>query len=370
MEEQRSPFWGSRLAIPPPGTGPRCHKPCVAEKGFIQARRGEEQLSPFWGTRLAISLPGTSPRRYTLAPSSSSEPVFGTAHFLCPVRESSTPPPQSSSSSSRRRRRSRQGTVPPVMEIRTGASISLLEGLANTPSSCLASSTSLPGSQPCCSDHPMPPCGSRQKNMANTDSPLQSKAVEDITSRSLSRPSTQAWVLSGLAAVRTALVPVPDSTEGSADAPALVSTGVQPEAPAPVSAGSPLLPVQPPTSPPASAISEGSADTPASVSAGVQQDAPAFISAGGQPDISEPAALPPDQPPFTSTQPAHLLGFLWGILSEISCVPASVPVLVSSAASPGPPVASLGSPAASQDTSRFCTASQDTCGFCTALPGL
>ncbi|KAK5617008.1 hypothetical protein CRENBAI_005485 [Crenichthys baileyi] len=49
-EEQRSPFWGSRMAIPPPGTGPRRHVPFAAEKGFIQARREEEQRSPFWGT--------------------------------------------------------------------------------------------------------------------------------------------------------------------------------------------------------------------------------------------------------------------------------------------------------------------------------
>ncbi|MED6273228.1 hypothetical protein CHARACLAT_004435 [Characodon lateralis] len=44
-EEQRLPFWGSRLAIPPPGTGPQ-----RMEKDFIQARREEEQRLPFWGT--------------------------------------------------------------------------------------------------------------------------------------------------------------------------------------------------------------------------------------------------------------------------------------------------------------------------------
>ncbi|MED6268160.1 hypothetical protein CHARACLAT_019448, partial [Characodon lateralis] len=112
-EEQRSPLWGSRLTITPPSTGPRHHTPCALEKGFIQARREEEQRSPFWGTRLAIPLPGTGPQCYTksppsqhkstvrhTAPFSSSEPVFGAAHFLCPVRESSTPHLQSSSSSS------------------------------------------------------------------------------------------------------------------------------------------------------------------------------------------------------------------------------------------------------------------------------
>ncbi|KAK5606243.1 hypothetical protein CRENBAI_024711 [Crenichthys baileyi] len=62
------------------------------------------------------------------------------------------------------RRSPRQDTVPPVVEIWTGASLSFLEGLANTPSPCLASSTSLPGSQPCPGDHPVPPSGSRQKN--------------------------------------------------------------------------------------------------------------------------------------------------------------------------------------------------------------
>ncbi|MEQ2242047.1 hypothetical protein ILYODFUR_031782 [Ilyodon furcidens] len=246
------------------------------------------------------------------------------------------PPPQSSSSSSRRERRHHQDTVPPVVTIWTGASISFPEGLANTPSSCLASSTLLPGSQRCSSDHPVPPSGSRRKNMANANSLLQSKAVENITSRSLSRPSTPGWVLSGLAPVQTALVPVLDSNEGSADAPALVFAGVQLETPALVSAGGqleapapvstggqpdisvpasvpPLLQVLPPTSPSSSAISDGAADTPASVSDGVQQDAPPFISARGQPDapvpvaaegqpdISEPASLPPDQPPFTST---------------------------------------------------------------------
>ncbi|MEQ2216615.1 hypothetical protein XENOCAPTIV_019324 [Xenoophorus captivus] len=114
-EEQRLPSWGSRLAIPPPGTGPRHHRPCAAETGFIQARREEEQRSPFWGTRLAIPLPDT---------------------------------------------------VPPVVQIRTGTSTSFPEGLAHTPSSCLASSTLLPGSQPCSSDHPVPPSGSWRKNMA------------------------------------------------------------------------------------------------------------------------------------------------------------------------------------------------------------
>ncbi|MED6257641.1 hypothetical protein ATANTOWER_028678 [Ataeniobius toweri] len=252
-EEQQSPFWGSRLAIPPLGTGRRRHTPCAAERSVRQAREAKEQRTPFWGTRLAIPLPG---------------------------------------------------------------------------------------SQPCSSDHPVSPSGSRRKNMANADSLLQFKAVESIPSRSLSRPSTPAWVLSGLAAVQTAVVPVPDSTEGSADAPALVSAGVQ-------------------------------LDASALVSAGGQPEAPAPVSAGGQPDTSVPALVPP----FKSTKPAHLLGFLWGILSEISCVPASVPVLGSSAASLGPSAASLGSPAASldsssphtafQDSSGFCTASQDSSGSCT-----
>ncbi|MEQ2291893.1 hypothetical protein AMECASPLE_017507 [Ameca splendens] len=49
-EEQRLPFWASRLVIPPPGTGSRRHMPCAMEKGFIQARREEEQRLPFWGT--------------------------------------------------------------------------------------------------------------------------------------------------------------------------------------------------------------------------------------------------------------------------------------------------------------------------------
>ncbi|KAK5601361.1 hypothetical protein CRENBAI_000801, partial [Crenichthys baileyi] len=288
-EEQRSPFWGLRLAIAPPGTGPRRHTLCAAEKGFTQARREEEQRSPFWGTRPAIPLP---------APSSSSEPVLSAAHFLCPVPDSSTPPPQSPCppsdsellvcSSSRRRRLRRQDTVPPVVEIQTGASISFPEGMANTPS-CMVSSTLLPGSQPCSSDHSSPSGGSRRKNIALPGSSLQSEAAENFTSQSQSHPSTPAWVLSGLAAVQAALVPVPDVSEGSANAPAPVSievqldhpapvfAGGQPEAPAPVSTGGrpntsvpasvpPLLPVQPPTSHPASAISEGSADTPASVS--------------------------------------------------------------------------------------------------------
>ncbi|MEQ2297630.1 hypothetical protein AMECASPLE_036545 [Ameca splendens] len=80
-----------------------------AEKSACQARKEEEQQSPYWGLRLAIPLPVTGPRRYTPSPSSqhkptvqhtapysSSKPVLGAAHFLCPVRDSSTPPPQSS----------------------------------------------------------------------------------------------------------------------------------------------------------------------------------------------------------------------------------------------------------------------------------
>ncbi|MEQ2284201.1 hypothetical protein AMECASPLE_019089 [Ameca splendens] len=84
----------------------------VAEKSACRDEEVEEQRSPFWGSRLAIPLPGTGPRCYTLSPSSQckpparhrghwhtafsspSESVSGTAHFLCPVQHSSMLPPQ------------------------------------------------------------------------------------------------------------------------------------------------------------------------------------------------------------------------------------------------------------------------------------
>ncbi|KAK5622190.1 hypothetical protein CRENBAI_008249 [Crenichthys baileyi] len=170
-------------------------------------------------------------------------------------------------------RRRRQDTVPPVVEIRTGDFISLPEGLANTPSSCLASSTSLPGSQPCSSDHS-------------------------------SRPTTPAWVLYDLAAVRAALIPVPDLSEGSANAPASVFAGRSSAASAPVSAGG-------------------------------QPVAPAPVSAGGQPVAPSPG--------------------LHRRSSRLRC------------RSQGSTVASQESPAAFPDSSGFCTTFQSFSGSRTAF---
>ncbi|KAK5605279.1 hypothetical protein CRENBAI_014250 [Crenichthys baileyi] len=133
----------------------------AAERSARQAREAVERRSPFWGSRLAIPLPVTGPRRYTpslssqhistvrqTAPSSSLEPMLGAAHFLCLVWDSSTAPLQSSCtpsdselpvcSSSCHRYRRRQDIVPPVLEVRTGASLSFLGGLASAPSPCPA----------------------------------------------------------------------------------------------------------------------------------------------------------------------------------------------------------------------------------------
>ncbi|KAK5599044.1 hypothetical protein CRENBAI_026658 [Crenichthys baileyi] len=295
----------------------------------------EEQRSPFWGRRLAIPLPGTGPRRNTssppsrhkstvrhTAPSLSSESVLGTAQFLCLVQDSSTPPPQSSCllsdskllvcSSPRR-----QDTVPPVVEIRTGASISFREGPANTPSSCVASSTSLPGSSlaPAITQRPLVAPDGRTLNMLTH---LYSLKLLKTLPPELRAIHT---LLHGFCRVQL-LFELPYFLF-------LTSLRYLPT----FQIKSPL---GPPTTPPASAISEGSADTPASVSAGIQQDAAAFVSAGGQPgvpapvstgdqpDISASVSAFPDQPPATAAQLfllTNFLKFLWGILSEVFGVP-------------------------------------------------
>ncbi|KAK5623453.1 hypothetical protein CRENBAI_014237 [Crenichthys baileyi] len=96
------------------------------------------------------------------------------------------------------------------------------------------------------------------------------------------------------------------------------------------------------TNAPASVSARGSSAASATVPdlSGGSADAPAPVSAGGQPDISVPALSIPVQPPVTTAQPllhAHLLGFLWGILSEIFSAPVSVGQS-SSAAQPLPPL--------------------------------
>ncbi|KAK5600489.1 hypothetical protein CRENBAI_017482 [Crenichthys baileyi] len=165
----------------------------AAEKSVCQAEEAEEQRSPFWGSRLAILLTGTGPQHHTS--SLSSQPglqtgiqlppshVLGAAHFLCPVRDSSMPPPQPFCSSSEsvspennnscQRRCRRKDSLSPIMEIRTGASLSFPEGLATAPSSCLASPTSFPGFPPCPSDHSVPPSGSWQKDEARSAPSVQ-----------------------------------------------------------------------------------------------------------------------------------------------------------------------------------------------------
>ncbi|KAK5603854.1 hypothetical protein CRENBAI_026776 [Crenichthys baileyi] len=89
-----------------------------------RAEEVEEQGTPFWGSRLAIPLPGTGPRRYTPSSSSQCKPL----QPFCPPSDFELPV----CSSSRRRHRRHQDTVFPV-EIRTGASLSFPEGLANLP---------------------------------------------------------------------------------------------------------------------------------------------------------------------------------------------------------------------------------------------
>ncbi|KAK5598650.1 hypothetical protein CRENBAI_006619 [Crenichthys baileyi] len=78
----------------------------AAEKCSHQAaEKKKQQRSPFWGSRLAVPLPGTGPLRYRPSPiphtppptseptsSTSLEPEIGAARFLCPVRDSSSPP--------------------------------------------------------------------------------------------------------------------------------------------------------------------------------------------------------------------------------------------------------------------------------------
>ncbi|MEQ2163615.1 hypothetical protein GOODEAATRI_032097, partial [Goodea atripinnis] len=120
---------------------------------------------------------------------------FGTA--LRHHTQSSCPPSDSEllvcSSFCRRRH---QDTVSPVVEIRTGASLSFPEGLANTPSPCLASPTSLPGSQPCPSDHPGPPSGSQRKNKASSALSMQLGAAVQTVSRSQRKSAAPSWIQS------------------------------------------------------------------------------------------------------------------------------------------------------------------------------
>ncbi|MEQ2246376.1 hypothetical protein ILYODFUR_037881 [Ilyodon furcidens] len=73
---------------------------------FRRAAEKSARQSSFWGTKLARPLPGTGPLRYHTSPPfhrwppppeattsqrRSSEPEFGAARFLCPVRDSSLP---------------------------------------------------------------------------------------------------------------------------------------------------------------------------------------------------------------------------------------------------------------------------------------
>ncbi|KAK5621509.1 hypothetical protein CRENBAI_002838 [Crenichthys baileyi] len=207
-EEQRSPFWGSRLAMPPAGTGPRHHTPCAAEKGFIQARREEEQRSPFWGTRLAIPLPGTGATLHLRPPSInpihspaySSLLVFGTC-----IRHRTLP-------------------LPGTGELHASTAVlKLFLSSKTTPPSRHCSS--------CCGD------SDRRFHILPGGSDQHSFLLPGIFDFASWFP---AFLQRSPTTVQTALVPVPDSTEGSADAPALVSAGVQLDAPALVSAGGQL----------------------------------------------------------------------------------------------------------------------------------
>ncbi|KAK5599043.1 hypothetical protein CRENBAI_026657 [Crenichthys baileyi] len=119
----------------------------AAEKSARQATEREELRSPFWGTKLARPLPGTGTLRYQSSPSShrrppppeatsfqycSSEPEFGAVRFLCPVRDSSPPPlhsPCFAPAPSRRRQRRHRDAPLSVPEGCANASSPLPEGL-------------------------------------------------------------------------------------------------------------------------------------------------------------------------------------------------------------------------------------------------
>ncbi|KAK5619656.1 hypothetical protein CRENBAI_010294 [Crenichthys baileyi] len=252
--------------------------------------------------------------------------------------DSSTPLPQSPCPpsdfklpvccSSCRRRCHRQDTVPPVVEIQTGASISFPEGLAYTPSSCLASSTSLPGSQPCSSDHSAPSGGSWWKNIVHAGSSLQSEAAEAIhpllhgfgrsplgvrlslqlqsplgfslslqlqspleVSRSLQLQGSTADLQDSVAESPAAF---PDSsgfctTSQSFSGSRIASQNFSGSKP-PASQPSGKSPTSLTFSAPVLDSTEGSAVPPAFLSVGVQLDTPALVSTGGQPEAAAPVS--------------------------------------------------------------------------------
>ncbi|MED6260890.1 hypothetical protein ATANTOWER_030892, partial [Ataeniobius toweri] len=95
------------------------------EKSSAQARKKEGQRSPFWGSRLAIPPYGPGPRRHMPANTSN------------PVQLQSPPPPQPVNSpsdslapgnKSSRQRRRQQNTHSSAEKIQTGASMSSPEG--------------------------------------------------------------------------------------------------------------------------------------------------------------------------------------------------------------------------------------------------
>ncbi|KAK5599472.1 hypothetical protein CRENBAI_020783 [Crenichthys baileyi] len=116
----------------------------AAEKSARQVTGRKEQRSPYWGTKLARPLPCTGPLHYWPSPSlhkgpfspetvssqdHSSEPEFGAARFLCPKRDSSAlHSPCSVPAPSHWRRRRRRGSSVPASEGCANASSSLPEG--------------------------------------------------------------------------------------------------------------------------------------------------------------------------------------------------------------------------------------------------
>ncbi|KAK5603440.1 hypothetical protein CRENBAI_007354 [Crenichthys baileyi] len=246
-------------------------------------------------------------------------------HFLCPFRDSSTPPPQSFRlpsdsellvcSSSRQRRHRHQDTVPPVVEIRTGASksswrvwptllpLAWRPGLRFLVSSLAPAITQYPLVAPGMKHPLLPLCSLELLYKLFPVPDVNLPPLHGFSPVSLLHRSYQ--VSSALRHSQQPLLHATDDV-GSAN-------GGQPIAPAPASAGD-------------------------------------------QSDTSVPPSAFLDQPPVATAQPlfpAYLLGFLWGIISEVFSASVSVvhsspenqpsSQLLPSVTQPSPPLSHLAS---------------------------
>ncbi|MEQ2201748.1 hypothetical protein XENOCAPTIV_017418 [Xenoophorus captivus] len=214
----------------------------AVEKSSAQARKKEGQRSPFWGSRLAIPPYGTGPRRHM--PANTSNPVQ--------LHSPPPPPPQPVNSpsdslapgnKSSRQRRRQQNTHSSAEKIQTGASMSSSEGLTcgllSHPATLASGQASL--FQPVPAQHAATRLPQTTSDCLPPSSGQRGKAH-----------STSSWVECGLAVARAAYldssildaaISLPSDPRGSASVLSALMEEFQVEelfdAPAPASAGGP-----------------------------------------------------------------------------------------------------------------------------------